>query len=76
MRLAVVVTSIAVVTKPIVSTMTVVAAAISVAVSVTVMSIQKVGISLGLSLAVVDATIDTVGGDSDSVLLVRFWRPG
>ena len=58
-------TSIAVVTKPIVSTMTVVAAAISVA----VMSIQKVGISLGLSLAVVDATIDTVGGDSDSVLL-------
>ena len=69
MRLAVVVTSIAVVTKPIVSTMTVVAAAISVAVSVTVMSIQKVGISLGLSLAVVDATIDTVGGDSDSVLL-------
>merc|ERR1719210_1102031 len=45
--------------------MTVVAAAISVA----VMSIQKVGISLGLSLAVVDATIDTVGGDSDSVLL-------
>merc|ERR1719494_475047 len=33
------------------------------------MSIQKVGISLSLSLAVVDATIDTVGGDSDCVLL-------
>merc|ERR1719486_147236 len=35
----------------------------------TVMSIQKVGISLGLSLAVVDATIDTVCGDGDSVFL-------
>ena len=59
--------AVAVQTMTIVATESVVTVAVSI--MVTISSIEKVGVSLSLPLAVVETTIQTVGGNGDGVLV-------